>query len=508
MRVNYIIIQAGGKGTRLGYLTQNRPKAIVPVNNRPIIFHLFEKYPNAKFIIVGDYKCDVLRKYLECFAQVSYLVVQTTGEGNACGLKQALGYIPEKEPFMLLWSDLLLDDNLDFEELDNGCYLGVTSKFPCSWKYEDGQLEKVFTQKKGVGGLFLFDDKSKLSDIPMTGSFTRWLQSKNLDMAELCLENSQEVGTLDAVKEVDHSNQNRCRPYNKMTFFEDKVTKEGLTQEGKSLIEREVAWYKTVEKYQFSGVPHIYSYDPLIMEKIDGDNIFRGNFTEEQKKEILDKLIDNLNVLHHMECSEPNAFDMQEDYYCKTLKRLNGIRNVIPFSNDSHITINGKKCRNVFYYTDVFQEMVNVLIHDKTEFGIIHGDGTLTNTMIDKAGNIYFIDARGYFGKTPIVGDVYYDWAKLYYSIQGAFDQFNIKNFELKISDDEVRFKIAPSGWEELTSYFLSRIPDCNEYRVKMIHAIVWLSLASHCWEDYDSMCLAFYNGLFLWNELIQGDEL
>ena len=65
MKVDYIIIQAGGKGTRLEHLTQNRPKAIVPVNNRPIIFHLFEKYPKAKFIIIGDYKWDVMQAYLE-----------------------------------------------------------------------------------------------------------------------------------------------------------------------------------------------------------------------------------------------------------------------------------------------------------------------------------------------------------------------------------------------------------------------------------------------------------
>ena len=52
--VEYIIIQAGGKGTRLKKLTQNKPKGIVPVNNLPIIFHLFNKYPQKKFIIIGD----------------------------------------------------------------------------------------------------------------------------------------------------------------------------------------------------------------------------------------------------------------------------------------------------------------------------------------------------------------------------------------------------------------------------------------------------------------------
>ena len=41
--MKYIIVQAGGKGTRLGYLTKNKPKALVPVNNLPMIFHLFRK---------------------------------------------------------------------------------------------------------------------------------------------------------------------------------------------------------------------------------------------------------------------------------------------------------------------------------------------------------------------------------------------------------------------------------------------------------------------------------
>ena len=54
--LDYIIIQAGGKGTRLGYLTKNKPKALVPVENLPMIFHLFRKYPEKKFIIIADYK--------------------------------------------------------------------------------------------------------------------------------------------------------------------------------------------------------------------------------------------------------------------------------------------------------------------------------------------------------------------------------------------------------------------------------------------------------------------
>lgn len=36
----YVVVQAGGRGSRLGYLTDNKPKCLVPVENLPMIFHL------------------------------------------------------------------------------------------------------------------------------------------------------------------------------------------------------------------------------------------------------------------------------------------------------------------------------------------------------------------------------------------------------------------------------------------------------------------------------------
>ena len=82
MKTNYIIIQAGGKGTRLKHLTANKPKGIVPVNNLPMIFHLMKKFSERKFIIIADYKSDVMEKYLEVFSPVDYIVVHATEKGT------------------------------------------------------------------------------------------------------------------------------------------------------------------------------------------------------------------------------------------------------------------------------------------------------------------------------------------------------------------------------------------------------------------------------------------
>ncbi len=503
MEIEYIIIQAGGKGTRLGHLTQNRPKAIVPVNNLPVIFHLFQKYPDARYLIIGDYKYEALRDYLEVFAQVRYLLIRSQGEGNVCGIKKALEYIPDQKPVLLLWSDLLLDQDLSLDSLERASYIGVTDRFTCSWKYENYVLEKSASDTNGVAGLFLFENKERLLGLPKAGSFTRWLKQARIRMEPLPLLDTKEAGSIASIQKADTGSQNRCRPYNKMTFTKDQVVKEGLTEEGKRLIRQEAAWYRAVSKHAFDGIPQIEAWEPLTMKRIDGENIFKAQLSDQQKRAVIDQLVEKLDRLHHLESIGPDVFDLKEDYCNKTWKRLNGIRNVIPFANEPYLQINGKKCRNIFFFRDLFQQMTDQLLESHTQFGLIHGDCTLTNTMIDREGRIYFIDARGYFGRTPLVGDVDYDWAKLYYSIQGSFDQFNIKNFELAIKGQEVCYQIAQSGWEPFTDYFLHKIPACDEGRLRLIHAVIWLSLASHCWEDYDSMCLAFYQGIYLWNACI-----
>lgn len=500
MNIEYIIVQAGGKGTRLFPMTQNRPKSLVPVNNKPILFHLFEQFPKQKFIIIGDYKFDVLARYLEVFSPVDYILVHASGEGNASGIKKALSFIPDNCGLMLIWSDVLLDSPLDFNVLEKDCYIGLTNDFPCSWNFKRGKLKKEMSSEDGVAGCFLFKDKSVLNSIPENGSFTKFICDESIPFKKLYLKGAQEVGTIQALNKVD-SKENRCRPYNRITVKDDTVVKEGLTSEAQKLINREIEWYKAVAEKGFKGIPKIYSLSPLTMERIHGENIFRITLSNDEKKNVIDRLFEHLDEMHHIRTTAPNYFDMEEDYYTKTIKRIRSIQDVIPLSHAPKIKINGLYCQNILYNPEFLREKVNQIL-SPSEFGIIHGDCTLTNTLIDNNGNIYFIDARGYFGHTSLIGDVYYDWAKVYYSIQGAFDQFNVKNFELKISENEINYTIAPSGWEDFTDYFLNKIPNCDLYRIKLIHAIIWLSLASHCWEDYDSLCLAFYNGLYLLNTL------
>lgn len=100
------------------------------------------------------------------------------------------------------------------------------------------------------------------------------------------------------------------------------------------------------------------------------------------------------------------------------------------------------------------------------------------------------------------MGDVRYDWAKMYYSIVGNYDRFNLKDFKLDILADEVRLEIASNHWEEMEEDFFS-MTGADEAEIKLIHAIIWLSLTTYAWQDYDSVCGSFYNGLYYLEEIL-----
>src|ERR1700744_5466922 len=61
-----IVILAGGLGTRLMEETTSRPKPMVEIGNKPIIWHImkiYEKYGYNDFVICLGYKGDFIKDY-------------------------------------------------------------------------------------------------------------------------------------------------------------------------------------------------------------------------------------------------------------------------------------------------------------------------------------------------------------------------------------------------------------------------------------------------------------
>lgn len=66
-----VVILAGGYGTRLSEETTIRPKPLVEIGGRPILWHIMKIYSAhglTDFIICGGYKCSMIKAYFRDYA--------------------------------------------------------------------------------------------------------------------------------------------------------------------------------------------------------------------------------------------------------------------------------------------------------------------------------------------------------------------------------------------------------------------------------------------------------
>lgn len=368
-----------------------------------------------------------------------------------------------------------------------------------------GSGRMAFSLKKDqirmvLQGISFSATNPKLGGVPKEGEFVRWLRDSGIKFEKQPLYKTKEYGLY---SEWDKLPKMRCRPFNKITVDGDKIIKEGIDEQGRSLAVREVAWYKKLKGQAFDSIPLIYSYEPLIMEAIDGKNIYEYTYlSEDQKRYSLEKIVSCLKEVHKLEAVPYDEVSYRDAYLDKTYDRLKKVRNLVPFANEPTVVVNGKVCRNIFYHQDEVEKLV--MQYAPREFVLLHGDCTFSNTMLRHDTDPVLIDPRGYFGKTEFCGDVAYDWVKLYYSLFSNYDQFNLKRFSLDIGKKEVKLDIASNNWESMEDYFFELLEgEVTRRQMKILLAIVWLSLTTYAWEDYDSICGAFYNGLYYLEEAL-----
>ncbi|RMD59362.1 CBS domain-containing protein [Candidatus Parcubacteria bacterium] len=116
---NWVVLMAGGFGTRLRPLTDETPKPLLPVGNKPILEHILESFIDAgfyRFFISVHYKAEMIKRHFgdgsKWGVEIEYLE-----EPKPLGTAGCLNLLPEKpnEPLILMNGDLLT--KVDFERL-------------------------------------------------------------------------------------------------------------------------------------------------------------------------------------------------------------------------------------------------------------------------------------------------------------------------------------------------------------------------------------------------------
>lgn len=494
--IPWVIAQAGGKGNRLQHFTWNKPKCLLSVAGQPLLFHLFDRFPSANFIVIGDYLYEVLEKYLQVFPpKVPVQLIQAQTKGTVSGIDRALSYIPDDEPFLLAWCDLLFEQVPDCE-IDCKNWIGLSRSFKCRWSYsQSGNCIEETSCERGIAGFFIFQNKAILKDIPSKGECVRWLSQQPIQFKEVFLDDTHELGTLDSVSEYK-KNSLVSRFFNSVEIIEDRVIKKARLPEFEKLIEREINWYRTVRSRGFNRLPILIDENPMTISRILGVHPFELEIDFQQKQDILEDIFQLLSQLHDCDKQNADATVLKEVYLQKTYDRVNSVAQLIPQIDRPTLQINGCFCRNPFHskYENWFAELVSEIEADW--FVLIHGDPTFSNMLVDNQSQVWLIDSRGYFGSSLLYGDPMYDWAKLYYSVVGDYDPFNRRRFQLKITKEQIELDIESNGWKDLEPMFVERFSNRMSV-IRLLHSLIWLSLSGYVKDDYDSILASFYNGLY-----------
>ena len=181
------VILAGGLGTRLSEVTDVRPKPMVEIGGKPILWHIMKIYSHYginDFVVCCGYKGYVIKEYFANYflhmSDVTFDLAQNkmevhqrkaepwrvtlvdTGDNTQTGgrLRRVAPYIKDDEAFCLTYGDGVSDVNIgatvDFHRR-HGRYATITAVRPPG-RYGaiecDGDTVKAFVEKPpGDGGL-------------------------------------------------------------------------------------------------------------------------------------------------------------------------------------------------------------------------------------------------------------------------------------------------------------------------------------------------------------------
>lgn len=186
MKIDTAVVLAGGAGTRLGNLTASIPKALIKINEKPLLAWIIEwlSYNYVKNLIIGvAHRKEKIINFFgdgsEYSVNITYSVHTVEG-GTAEGFRKAISRYVSKETFFALngdqITDLRLDDLASYHLKGKPIVTMVGVHPPCPFgyisvtndRYATHFVEKPKCHNLCSGGIYVFDH-SILDYLPERG---------------------------------------------------------------------------------------------------------------------------------------------------------------------------------------------------------------------------------------------------------------------------------------------------------------------------------------------------
>ena len=510
-----VLILAAGLGSRLGNLTKNINKAMLPINNKAIISHIIDKFPKEyEFIITLGYKGEELKQYCEIsHPNHKFIFVNVdniNGEGSGPGYSSLQCKSHLQRPFYFVTADCIVDSKIP--HLD-GNWLGV---YPTAYpeKYSTIKIDKDnnildFTNKNTQGydnafiglasiwdyEIFWNELESNIENGEIVSAFKisskyplfkvkhlKWLDTGNLDDLNRTKEyfKDQPLSLYKVTDEITYK-ENKFIKFNPdSNFIKNKSSRakilKNLTPSGFQNTEHFISynWETGNTLYEFDSI----FYYKLFLEEFD--NIIKKSLKYEVDVNLFEKF-----------------------YIEKTIQRRDKFLNRFGkrYYTDKY-EVNGIKYDS---FKNVFGKLDLKSLYTGIMYSLFHGDLQFDNIIYSELTDKFtYIDWRESFGGSIEGGDLYYDLAKLYggiiipYNLMKQEDSINLSEgstiikYSYKVTDNLIHFKGDYEKWLIKNGYDLEKI--------KLITAIIFLNMSPLHDEKFGKML--WFKSLELLNEL------
>ncbi len=506
--LDYVVISASGRGSRLLPITAHIPKLLVSFNNNCLLNNIINYWKNycKKFIVIINSKYNsIVQFYLDLY-RVNYEIINVElvdNYENSYTLAQALKdekFLNKK--ILITWCDIYPnipidktqfgDDNIIFTYKNYGRYEAVNNKL----------IKKSYGN---VIGIYYFSKFNFLLDYEPTMDLCDCYKKNFGDFKTFEIEDLIDIGDMDKLilflnkKNVEYV----TRYFNKITELDDeRLLKESTCDYGNIIINNECCFYRYHNTFKY--IPKIYEYgnNYFIMHKIPHSQqaicVFNKSLQSKQFDIIKNCLmmVENLHNCNEFRV-EKNILlrDIKKEFQSKIFNRLNLITPILEYFsfiksvNKVNIKISARSIID-----ELSKEIIDFFKKNIKKYKTIHGDCHLSNILIDRDDNYYLIDPRGYFGDSKIYGIDYYDIGKILYSLSGFDELNNRKNHYFIIKDDDIIVNINNNMDNYLFLF--------EKYNKKILINMVilhWFGLAEYSKSNIHKCISAYYFGIYLY---------
>lgn len=190
-----VVILCGGKGTRLREETEFRPKPMVPIGGKPILWHIMKTYAvqgHKEFILCLGYKGDMIKDYFRNYlwntcdvtlslgrtpavqyhdshgeADWSVTLAETGAESmTAYRVRQIRKYLAKDEPFLLTYGDGV--GNVDINAAIH-CHQSSGKKLTLTAVHPAGRFGALSIEPDGTIETFL--EKPQMEEAYVNGGY-------------------------------------------------------------------------------------------------------------------------------------------------------------------------------------------------------------------------------------------------------------------------------------------------------------------------------------------------